>query len=731
MTGALAVPTIDLMQNATQEPMIRTRLANGAIQISWDNGQTYHNLYLPYVNSNVNMTTLEQVYNFVGNVAPAWSESATYAVGDIVSFMGAYYVCRMAGSTGIPATDISHWKAEKLSNLLAAVTIPVRQPPYLADEYFPITCERNSAEVTYTQSDVRIVTNTQVGTYELRTADSANLAIAYFGSSGAFNTEGSGVSNLMFAGQSPYSVTVTLTLTPTGGTVVRSAELEDALGKKQNTLTFDDTPTAGSNNPVKSGGIKTALDGKFDKTGGTITGTITLTNVSANTVEVASTPIAGGSTPGVDFIDPATDHTATLIIGSGGMVTLRRGATSVGGIPQFDAEGGIVNSGKKVTDFAAASELHYALGETITASATLADRTMNKVEPLSTNTTDIELSFPAATNGKARDFLVLINNPMGNTGTIAFAPPGGATIYGDGLEQTFAAGETWEVTVTEVATNQFLCKALKVTGKVVPWWLYFKAEEANVVVNMTKTGSPSAITLETSTDGETWTAFDSEGGTTPITLANIGDKVYFRAGTGGNTKTGGGYWSGDYHTFTLSGRAGAHGNAMSLLDGTDKDNVALTDNGGFSHLFEGCTNLTSAPELPATTLVADCYAKMFEGCTSLTSIPESLPATTLYADCYHGMFSGCTSLMTGPTILATSLAPYSMWDMFEYCSVLSAVEVRFTSWIPAPGYPGACQEWMEQVSSTGTIKCPAALGTNETITRDYSHCPTNWTVVNV
>lgn len=31
---------------------------------------------------------------------------------------------------------------------------------------------------------------------------------------------------------------------------------------KQDALTFDDTPTAGSNNPVKSGGIKAALDGK-------------------------------------------------------------------------------------------------------------------------------------------------------------------------------------------------------------------------------------------------------------------------------------------------------------------------------------------------------------------------------------------------------------------------------------------------------------------------------------
>ena len=35
----------------------------------------------------------------------------------------------------------------------------------------------------------------------------------------------------------------------------------------QKELTFDDTPTEGSNNPVKSGGVKAALDGKADKGG--------------------------------------------------------------------------------------------------------------------------------------------------------------------------------------------------------------------------------------------------------------------------------------------------------------------------------------------------------------------------------------------------------------------------------------------------------------------------------
>ena len=34
-------------------------------------------------------------------------------------------------------------------------------------------------------------------------------------------------------------------------------------------------------------------------------------------------------------------------------------------------------------------------------------------------------------------------------------------------------------------------------------------------------------------------------------------------------------------------------------------------------MFEGCTNLTEAPELPAATLVSGCYYQMFKGCTRL------------------------------------------------------------------------------------------------------------------
>ena len=44
-----------------------------------------------------------------------------------------------------------------------------------------------------------------------------------------------------------------------------AAATATALEGKQNTLTFDTTPTAGSNNPVTSGGVKTALNGKADQ----------------------------------------------------------------------------------------------------------------------------------------------------------------------------------------------------------------------------------------------------------------------------------------------------------------------------------------------------------------------------------------------------------------------------------------------------------------------------------
>ena len=91
----------------------------------------------------------------------------------------------------------------------------------------------------------------------------------------------------------------------------------------------------------------------------------------------------------------------------------------------------------------------------------------------------------------------------------------------------------------------------------------------------------------------------------------------------------------------------------------------------YNSMFSGCTSLTAAPELPATTLVYSCYLNMFLGCTGLTSAPE-LKATTLAGSCYYGMFYGCTSLTAAPELKATTLANYCYNRMFKGCTSLTA-----------------------------------------------------------
>ena len=44
-------------------------------------------------------------------------------------------------------------------------------------------------------------------------------------------------------------------------------------------------------------------------------------------------------------------------------------------------------------------------------------------------------------------------------------------------------------------------------------------------------------------------------------------------------------------------------------------------------MFYGCKNLTTAPELPATTVADNCYSNMFNGCTKLNYI-KALFTTT-------------------------------------------------------------------------------------------------------
>jgi hypothetical protein len=109
----------------------------------------------------------------------------------------------------------------------------------------------------------------------------------------------------------------------------------------------------------------------------------------------------------------------------------------------------------------------------------------------------------------------------------------------------------------------------------------------------------------------------------------------------------------------------------------------------YSYMFYGCTSLTAAPSLPATTLAEECYSGMFSGCTSLTAAPSSLPATTLVASCYNSMFRDCTSLTAAPSLPATTLAEECYSHMFYGCTGLTAAPS-----LPATTLAGSCYSYM-------------------------------------
>ena len=112
----------------------------------------------------------------------------------------------------------------------------------------------------------------------------------------------------------------------------------------------------------------------------------------------------------------------------------------------------------------------------------------------------------------------------------------------------------------------------------------------------------------------------------------------------------------------------------------------------YAYMFYGCTSLTQAPALSATTLANYCYNDMFYGCTSLTRAP-ALPATTLTTYCYKNMFYGCTSLTQAPALPATTLKTGCYQGMFSGCTSLKLSSTQTGEYT---------QEYRIPASGTGT-----------------------------
>lgn len=266
------------------------------------------------------------------------------------------------------------------------------------------------------------------------------------------------------------------------------------------------------------------------------------------------------------------------------------------------------------------------------------------------------------------------------------------------------------------------------------WGLKFVAQEDGSTISMEANGTPPEVNLVTSADGENWTEFIP--GTTTITLAHAGDKVYFAAGDEGNSTFGFGAKTSNSWHFVMTGGIAASGLISSLLDRNHSDGVMAPF--CYAGLFYQCEALVSAPVLPATTLSDHCYHGMFAGCTSLVAAP-ALPATMLAEQCYTGMFSGCTSLTTGPALPAMTLAPSCYYSMFSNCESLKLVDVSFSSFYNQSGVLGFTNSWFGYTPSgtaptNGTFRCGESLYNEingDGFPRNSDTVPIDWTVVKV
>ena len=179
------------------------------------------------------------------------------------------------------------------------------------------------------------------------------------------------------------------------------------------------------------------------------------------------------------------------------------------------------------------------------------------------------------------------------------------------------------------------------------------------------------VTVEYSTDHNTWTVWDGTA------VSSVDKKLYLRGS--GNTK----FYTSVGARFVLSARAACSGNIQTLLSYSNPPTSIPADL-CYNSMFRKCTNLTKAPELPATTMKYNCYGMMFGGCTSLTTAP-ALPATTLDENCYEYMFKECTNLTTAPELPATTLKRYCYQYMFGDCTNLTTAPE-----LPATGLSYGC-----------------------------------------
>ena len=143
----------------------------------------------------------------------------------------------------------------------------------------------------------------------------------------------------------------------------------------------------------------------------------------------------------------------------------------------------------------------------------------------------------------------------------------------------------------------------------------------------------------------------------------------------------------------------------------------------YSQMFQGCTNLVKTPKTIGSSAMTwsgqYCFSNMFSYCTSLTTVPSGLlPAMNLGTQCYWYMFEGCSGLTAAPDLPATTTASQCYQGMLSGCSSLNYITVLTTNNF-------TMTEWVSGVAASGTfVKNPNATWSS----CGQNAYPCGWTV---
>ena len=141
-----------------------------------------------------------------------------------------------------------------------------------------------------------------------------------------------------------------------------------------------------------------------------------------------------------------------------------------------------------------------------------------------------------------------------------------------------------------------------------------------------------------------------------------------------------------------------------------------------SGILESIIDKQGYKEKTTATAPQNAYVRLFTNLSALIDASDlKLTFGATSANSYGHLFDGCTNLVSGPDIYATTWANYALEYMFQNNTSLSSAKIRITGsyW----GAIGSTQRWMNGVPGTGTF-----YYNGTSTTRGVSNIPTGWTV---